>query len=224
MAENAENQGGRMVVCSKHGLMYDASKRGGCERCIREWERQRSGGQAGFPTSVKVLGLVLVVAGLYVFFTRSPTEEPAPANAAPATPQPVAGAGREVAAEASEIALQQIVADVPEVIELGRRETGRLLADDEDPERQRQDWEFWALEWGARLQPLTDELPPPPGSGGHPALALAYQDVDRILNELRAVPQARSEGVPDPVLVEQRFEAAERALQQARANLARLGG
>lgn len=226
MTENrgTENQAGsRIVVCSKHGLEYDASKRGGCERCIREWERQRAGGQAGFPTSVKVLGLVLVVAALYFFFTRPKTSEPPPADAATATSQPDDGAGQEVAEEARARALEKIVADLPEVIAVGRQETERLLATADDPERQKQDWEFWALEWNARLEPLAGELPPPPDSKDNPALALAFQDVDRILNELRAVPQAQSEGAPDPILVEQRFTAAEKALQQAHLNLSRSG-
>lgn len=220
--EGAKSQR-RMVVCPKHGLTYDASKRGGCERCIREWERQRSPGKGGLPTAVKVLGLVLVAAGLYVFFTRSPTEEGPAAGAAPATAQPVAGAGPGVAEEGTERALRQIVAAVPEVLELGRQDTERLLAATDDLEGQRQDWEFWALEWDARLQPLADQLPPPPDPRESPALGLAYQDVERLVAELRAVPQATNEGVPDKAKVEQQLAAAEQALQRAVIDLARLG-
>lgn len=222
----AQNQDTRMVVCPKHGLTYDASKRGGCARCIREWERQRARGEgssAGFPTSVKILGLVLVVAGFYVFLTRPRSEEPLPTEAAPATPQPAAGAGRSVVDEASERALRQLINDIPDVLERGRSETERLLADAEDPERQKQDWDYWTLDWNARIGQLAERLPPPPDSRDNVKLALVFQEVNRAMNELRQVPQATTEeGVPDPEKVGQRFDAVDKALQQARVHLARL--
>lgn len=222
----AEDRGTRMVVCSKHGLMYDASKRGGCARCIREWQHQRAGGQGsptGFPTSVKILGLVLVVAGFYVFLTRPQLEEPPPAGAAPATPQPVAGADRNVIDEASERALRELIHDIPDVVERGRSEIERQLADAGDEIRRRQDWEYWSLDWETQIERLAARLPPAPSSRDNVRLALVFQEVNRSLDELRQMPRATHEsGVPDPEAIERRFETAETALRQARSHLSRL--
>lgn len=216
----AQTQGSRIVVCSKHGLPYDASKRGGCAQCIREWKRQRQTAAPGgrIPTAVKVLVLVLVAAGIYVYLTRPREggEEAPPAASAPAPP------AEDAADQASEAALREIIGDLPNLIQVGRAQTESYLSDTGEEDRRRDDWEFWTVDWNGRVQKLADRLPSPPDSRENLKLALVFQDVSSALAELRSVPQATQDGLPVGAEVGKRLEAAERSLRQARLHLAQL--
>jgi len=217
----SESQGARIVICSKHGIPYDASKRGGCARCIREWERQKAPGRqgTGFPTSIKLLGLLLVAGGAYFLLNRPPQDDagaPAAPAAAPAqgAPSAAASADREV--------FERIVIQIPDLIEDGRRDTENLLADAGDPDRQRDDWEFWSTDWNGRVRQLTGQMPKRPDSREQLELALVYQDLSKALEELRFVPRTTVDGLPDAAAVRERFQAADKALEQARLHLSQV--
>lgn len=215
----AQDHGSRIVVCSKHGLPYDASKRGGCAQCIREWKRQRetatTGG--GIPTAVKMLILVLVAAGVYLYLGRS-REGGENTLSAPAP----AAAAADAAAQASEVALREIIGDLPNLIQVGRAQTESYLSDTGEEDRRRDDWEFWTVDWNGRVQKLADRLPAAPDSRENLKLALVFQDVSSALAELRSVPQATQDALPVSAEVGKRLEAAERSLRQARLHLAQL--
>lgn len=210
--------GARIVTCPKHGIPYDASKRGGCTRCIREWEQQKAGPRgAGFPTSVKVLGLVLVAAGIFYFINRAPeTTEEIPAAT------PVATTAKNPHDAASEKALREIVDALPHLIQAGRAEAESYIADSSDPDRQREDWEFWTPDWKARVSRVANKFPERPDSGENLKLALLYQEARRAVQQLETVPEAVKDGLPDSAQVKQRFDTAEKALQQARLHLSQL--
>lgn len=219
----SESQGTRIVVCSKHGIPYDASRRGGCSRCIREWERQKAPDQrrsSGFPTPIKLLGLLLFVAGAYVLLTRpaandSPT---VPAAQPPAAPDDGTGKATEIEADA----FVRIIEDIPDLIEDGRSDTEIFLADADDPERLRDDWDFWSADWSGRVRELTERLPARPDSQRQLKLALVYQEVSKALEELRAIPITTIDGIPDAPAVRKRFKEAEQALQQARLHFSQV--
>jgi hypothetical protein len=222
-----KDQGARIVICSKHGLPYDASKRGGCARCIREWERQKAPGpgerKGGFPTSITLLGLLLLAAGVYVLLTRPEdagsgttapgTATPGPSAPGVAAPPPVTTAADETARQA----LDEILGEIPDLIQDGRNDAEVLLADAADADRLKDDWDFWSADWNGRVRQLTEKLPGRrPDSEDQLALALVYQDVAKALEELRAIPASTVDGLPDAVAVRERFQAADKALQQAR--------
>lgn len=213
----AKDQGSRIVVCSKHNIPYDASKRGGCSRCIREWERQRkaTASSEGIPTSVKLLGLLLAVAGLFFFLNRSENvEEEAPAVEARPT--------LNTSESATENALRQIIDDLPRLISAGRSETEVYMADASDPQRQKEDWEFWSPDWSGRVERLASKMPDRPDSQANLKLAVVFQEISRALDELASVVQTTNDGLPDANRVRKRFEQAEKAVQEARIRLSQL--
>jgi hypothetical protein len=217
----AKDQGARIITCSKHGISYDASKRGGCSRCIREWEHKKAKPQSsstGIPTTVLLLGVLVVAAGLFFWFQGSSGSD----DQAALPDEPARTSDISTATLASENALSQIIDKLPKVIRSGRSDTESYLADNSDPQRQKEDWEFWTMDWESQVKQLRDKLPEPPDSKVHMKLAVLFQDVSGALRELEAIPQAMTDGIPDEKRVGDRFRATEKAIQNAQQHLSQL--
>lgn len=221
----AKNQGARIVTCSKHGIPYDASKRGGCSRCIREWERKKEKPQSpstGLPNLGVLLGILVVVAGLF-FWLQGSSGDDEPALPVSATDdEPTRAIILDNATSASENVLRQIIGQLPQVIQSGRSDTDAYIADSSDPQRQKEDWQFWSADWEGQIGQLRDSLPAAPDSQQHLKLAVLFQDISEALSELEEIPQEMTDGMPDEQRVRDRFFAAEKALRSAQLHLSRL--
>ena len=82
-------------------------------------------------------------------------------------------------------------------------------------------WHQWARVWNDDIDDVAGFLPPTSAWDGEPDFAMAHQEIDRAIHELRRVPH--SAGVwPTPFrhLWDRRFASAERSLQTARDYLA----
>ena len=81
-------------------------------------------------------------------------------------------------------------------------------------------WRRWAREWDDAVNGVAAHLPPAPAWDGEPNYAVAYQEIERAIRELRLVPGGAGDW-PTPFRYswEQRFTAAGRALRAARESL-----
>jgi hypothetical protein len=132
------------------------------------------------------------------------------------------GAGGFLAAN-----LRRLSDQVADLITAGREETagfGEIGVDVPEPSEEaaqlRSDWADWSRDWDRRVNALATVLPPSPAAGASSELVLAHQGLANVVHALRLLPTTTSDvGIPSPRERQERFDAADSTLQQARERL-----
>lgn len=125
-------------------------------------------------------------------------------------------------------ALTRVIERLQDLIEEGRADAEELGEPEYDAEhvgfkglRQIAEWHRWSTEWEGQISDIVGRLPEAAAWDGEPNYLLAYQDVERAIQELRFVPQgAGIWSTPFRYQWEARFSAAESSIQNAQSYLA----
>ena len=126
--------------------------------------------------------------------------------------------------------LRRLVESVTDLIISGRGETsyfGEVGVDVEEMSREaeslREDWEEWARGWSKRVEFVAASLPVSTAADAPTELVEAHRELATSVHQLRLVAEADSaSGVPSRAERQRLFDAAERAVQNARGLLSDL--
>lgn len=226
MSLEANSESGKTYtkVCKKHGLRYDPALTSGCVRCRREMEVKRESSGAGFRAFAALAAIVAIVLVVLFLSRGEPGEQPPAAEPVEIVAEPVSetasGPGQSGLRLTGKTTVEGIIQNIRRLVARGRSETAEFNNVGVVPEELREQWAQWSAEWIYRVDEITERVRRRSGGQADPALILAYDELEKAVEELRQIANITDPGgVSFASDCDLRFGTAEQSLNVAQRHL-----